>query len=118
MAVLEKRSGVQLSGCDAYVNVAGGMRVMEPAIDLGILLAILSSFRNLPLSQKLVAFGEVGLSGEVRSVSQAAQRVAEAEKLGFDTCVLPAVCAANLPKNGKMRLIGVRNVQDVMDALF
>lgn len=118
MAVLEKRSGIQLSGCDAYVNLTGGMKIQEPAIDLGIVLALLSSFRNRALSPKLVAFGEVGLSGEVRSVSMAAQRVAEAKKLGFDTCVLPQVCMKGLKSDEKMRLIGVRNVQDAIDALF
>lgn len=118
MAVLEKRSGVQLSGCDAYVNLTGGMKIQEPAIDLGIVLALLSSFKNVALSPKLMAFGEVGLSGEVRSVSMAAQRVAEAKKLGFDTCVLPAVCMKGLKSDEKMRLIGVKNIQDVMDLLF
>lgn len=91
MAVLEKRSGVQLSSCDAYVNITGGIKIQEPAIDLGIVLAILSSFRNKALNPKLVAFGEVGLSGEVRAVSMAKQRVAEAEKLGFEECVVPLV---------------------------
>ncbi len=118
MAVLEKRSGVQLSGCDAYVNLTGGMKIQEPAIDLGIVLALLSSFKNTALSPRLVAFGEVGLSGEVRSVSMAAQRVAEAKKLGFDTCVLPAVCMKGLKSDEKMRLIGVKNIQDVIDMLF
>lgn len=118
MAVLEKRSGVQLSGCDAYVNITGGMKIQEPAIDLGIVLAVLSSFRNKPLSPKLIAFGEVGLSGEVRSVSMAAQRVAEAKKLGFDTCILPAVCMKGLKSDKDMKLIGVSSVQDAMDAIF
>lgn len=118
MAVLEKRCGIQLSGCDAYVNLTGGMRIQEPAIDLGIVLALVSSFRNTSLSPKLVAFGEIGLSGEVRSVSMAAQRVAEAKKLGFDTCVLPAVCMKGLKTDEKMRLIGVRNIQEAIDALF
>ncbi|MBQ7920304.1 MAG: DNA repair protein RadA [Lachnospiraceae bacterium] len=118
MAVLEKRSGVQLSGCDAYVNITGGMKLQEPAIDLGIVLAVLSSFRNKPLSPKLIAFGEVGLSGEVRSVSMAAHRVAEAKKLGFDTCILPAVCMKGLKSDKDMKLIGVSSVQDAMDAIF
>ena len=115
MAVLEKRSGVQLGDCDAYVNITGGMKVAEPAIDLGIVLALFSSFRNRPLSPGLIAFGEVGLSGEVRAVSQAAQRVAEAEKLGFDTCILPAVCAEDCKKNSGIKIIGVRTVQEAMD---
>ena len=118
MAVLEKRSGVQLGGCDAYVNVTGGMKVLEPAIDLGIVLALLSSFKNKPLNPRMIAFGEVGLSGEVRAVSQAAQRVAEAEKLGFDTCILPAVCEENCRKNSRIRLVGVNTVQDAMSLVF
>lgn len=117
MAVLEKRSGVQLSGCDAYVNITGGMKIMEPAIDLGIVLAIISSFRNRALSPKLVAFGEVGLSGEVRAVSMAKQRVAEAEKLGFETCIVPYVCMQDCQKNSKIKVIGVKTVQDAIDFL-
>lgn len=118
MAVLEKRSGVQLAACDAYVNITGGMKVQEPAIDLGIVLAVLSSFRNKALSPRLAAFGEVGLSGEVRSVSQAAQRVAEAEKMGFDTCVVPEVCAEDCRKRSRIKIIGVKTVQDAMDSVF
>lgn len=82
MAVLEKRLGLQISGCDAYVNIAGGMKVQEPAIDLGIVMAVISSFKNRPIEEHMIAFGEVGLSGEVRAVSQAAIRVSEAKKLG------------------------------------
>lgn len=118
MAVLEKRSGVQLAGCDAYVNITGGMKIMEPAIDLGIVLAILSSFRNRVLSPKLIAFGEVGLSGEVRAVSMAKQRVAEAEKLGFEMCVLPYVCAKDCGDFKKIKVLGVRTVQDAIDKLM
>ena len=118
MAVLEKRSGLQLSGCDAYVNITGGLKILEPAIDLGIVLAIVSSFKNRALSPRLMAFGEVGLSGEVRSVSMAAQRVAEAEKLGFEVCVMPAVCADSLKDTGQIRVIGVKTVQDAIDALL
>lgn len=117
MAVLEKRLGVQLSGCDAYVNITGGMKILEPAIDLGIVLAVLSSFRNKALSHRLAAFGEVGLSGEVRGVSMAKQRVAEAEKLGFDTCIVPYVCAEECKKGSKIKVIGVRNVQEAMDCM-
>ncbi len=118
MAVLEKRSGVQLASCDAYVNITGGMKVAEPAIDLGIVLAILSSFKNRPLAPGIMAFGEVGLSGEVRGVSQARQRVAEAEKLGFDTCILPQVCCGDCGKSTGIRLIGVKNIQDVIGMEF
>lgn len=118
MAVLEKRSGVQLAACDAYVNITGGMKVLEPAIDLGIVLAVLSSFRNVELNPKLVAFGEVGLSGEVRAVSMAAWRVAEAEKLGFEVCILPAVCVKECAKQSRMEIVGVKTVQDAMEWLF
>ena len=118
MAVLEKRSGLQLASCDAYVNITGGMKLQEPAVDLGIVLAVLSSFKNQVLNPKLVAFGEVGLSGEVRAVSQARQRVAEAEKLGFETCVVPYVCAEDCRKNSGIEIIGVRTVQEVIDRLF
>lgn len=115
MAVLEKRCGIQLAGCDAYVNLTGGMKIVEPAIDLGIVLAIVSSFKNIALSPKLMAFGEVGLSGEVRSVNMAAQRVAEAEKLGFEICVVPKVCMKNIKIGGNMKVIGVSNIQEAID---
>ena len=118
MAVLEKRSGVQLSGCDAYVNITGGMKIVEPATDLGIVLAIMSSFRNKALSPGLIAFGEVGLSGEVRAVSMAKQRVAEAEKLGFDTCIVPYVCMEECRKNSNIKVLGVKTVQDAIDYLM
>ena len=117
VAVLEKRSGVQLSGCDAYVNITGGMKILEPAIDLGIVLAVLSSFRNKALNPGLVAFGEVGLSGEVRAVSMAKQRIAEAEKLGFDTCIVPFSCVEESRKGG-IKVIGVKNVQEAIDFLL
>ncbi|MBE5861583.1 MAG: DNA repair protein RadA [Lachnospiraceae bacterium] len=117
MAVLEKRSGVQLSGCDAYVNITGGLKVVEPAIDLAIVLAIVSSFRNRPLPAKLIAFGEVGLSGEVRAVSQASQRVAEAEKLGFELCLMPKgnLSDCRTEHAGKMKVIGISSVTDALD---
>ena len=118
MAVLEKRSGIQLASCDAYVNITGGMKILEPAIDLGIVLAILSGFKNKALSPKLIAFGEVGLSGEVRAVSMARQRVAEAEKLGFEICIVPSVCAEDCSRNSKIEIVGVRSVQEAIDRLF
>ena len=118
MAVLEKRSGGQLSSCDAYVNITGGIKIQEPAIDLGIVLAILSSFRNKALNPKLVSFVEVGLSGEVRAVSMAKQRVAEAEKLGFEECVVPLVSLEECKKGSKIRVIGVSSVQDAVDKVF
>ena len=118
MAVLEKRSGMQLASCDAYVNITGGMKITEPAVDLGIILAILSSFKNKALNPKLIAFGEVGLSGEVRAVSMARQRAAEAEKLGFEICVVPEVCAEDCRKHTGIRIVGVSTVQDAIDRLL
>ncbi|MCI8799977.1 DNA repair protein RadA [Acetatifactor muris] len=118
MAVLEKRSGVQLASCDAYVNITGGIKIAEPAIDLGIVIAVLSSFKNCILSTRLAAFGEVGLSGEVRGVSMAKNRVTEAEKMGFDTCIVPWVCAEECRKGSRIKVIGVKTVQDVIDVLF
>lgn len=119
MAVLEKRAGLSLGSCDAYVNVAGGMRLNEPAIDLGIIMAIASSYKNRALDESTIIFGEVGLTGEVRAVSMPLQRVREAEKLGFKTCILPS---GNLEQLQKMkqdtysiRLIGVANVAQALD---
>lgn len=117
MAVLEKRLNLKMSECDAYVNIAGGIRMNEPAIDLGIVLALISSFKNRPIDEKTICFGEVGLSGEVRAVSMPAQRVAEAEKLGFETCILPKVCLDGLQYNGNIRLIGVSNVREAIDLM-
>ena len=117
MAVLEKRLGMQLAGCDAYVNIAGGMRVMEPAIDLGIVLSIISSHRNLPLDPKMLCFGEIGLSGEVRAVSMAKQRVMEAKKLGFTTCILPEVCLKDVGQVEDMHLLGVNSVMDAIHCI-
>ena len=117
MAVLEKRLGVQMSDCDAYVNLAGGMRIQEPAIDLGVSMAVVSSFKNRVIDDKTIAFGEIGLSGEVRGVSQASQRVAEAAKLGFTTCVLPAVNAGQIKVREGVRVIGVRTVRDAIDLI-
>lgn len=117
MAVLEKRVGLQMSGCDAYVNLAGGIRITEPAIDLGIVMAIVSSFKNRAVDDKMLVFGEVGLSGEVRAVSMAGQRVAEARKLGFTTCVLPWVCADKMQAVEGMKIIGVKSVTDAIDLI-
>ncbi len=112
MAVLEKRIGLQMASMDAYVNVAGGMRINEPALDLGIVLAILSSYRNLALDSRTICFGEIGLTGEVRGVSMADQRVAEAEKMGFKVCILPKTNADSIKKTG-MKLIGVKNIREL-----
>ena len=118
LAVLEKRLGMRLSECDAYVNIAGGIRMNEPAIDLGIVLAIMSSKLDKPIDEKTICFGEVGLSGEVRGVSMAEQRVLEAKKLGFERCILPQVCKAGLLHNIEgIELVGVSNVKEALDAI-
>lgn len=118
MAVLEKRLGLKLGDCDAYINIAGGIRMNEPAIDLGIVLALISSYREKPIDEKTICFGEVGLSGEVRAVSMAEQRVLEAKKLGFDVCILPEVCREGLGQIKGIKLIGVRTVKDAMDYIM
>ena len=114
MAVLEKRAGLNLSTCDAYVNIAGGIRMNEPAIDLGIVLAVASSFRDIVIPDSTIAFGEVGLSGEVRAVSMPEQRVLEARKLGFETVILPKVCAPAVSKITGIRLVYVENVSEAI----
>ena len=115
MAVIEKKIGIRLSECDAYINIAGGLRINEPALDLGIVLAILSNYKNKEIGSKVIAFGEVGLAGEVRAVSQVEARVAEAVKLGFDKCIVPGVCLSSLDKmKDKIELVGVKSVMDVV----
>ncbi len=115
MAVLEKRLGIPLSGYDAYVNIAGGIRVDEPAADLGIVMALVSSYKNQPIPEDMIVFGEVGLSGEVRAVTMPEARVAEAKKLGFHTCVIPEVCKKSLGKVDGIKIIGVNNVNQAVN---
>ena len=120
MAVLEKRAGLPLSSYDAYVNIAGGIRMNEPASDLGIVMAIASSYKNKPVPEDTIVFGEVGLSGEVRAVTMPEQRVAEAKKLGFKVCILPEVSRKSLKNMGgqeELRIIGVRSINQAIDLL-
>lgn len=117
MAVLEKRLGLKLGDCDAYVNIAGGIKMNEPAIDLGIVLALISSYKDKPIDEKTICFGEVGLSGEVRAVNMAEQRVQEAKKLGFEVCILPEVCRKSMTEVKGIRLVGVSNLLDAMNYL-
>ncbi len=114
MAVLEKRAGLQLSSCDAYVNIAGGIKMNEPAIDLGIIMALVSSYKNKPIDESVIVFGEVGLSGEVRAVNMPEQRVNEAKKLGFKTCILPEVAKSGLDKIQGINLIGVKDIREAI----
>ena len=114
MAVLEKRLGLPLSNYDAYVNIAGGIRLNEPAADLGIVMAIASSYKNRPIADDVIVFGEVGLSGEVRAVTMPEQRVAEAKKLGFKTCVIPAVSVKSVGEVDGVTVIGVKSVGEAV----
>lgn len=114
MAVLEKRVGLQMSTCDAYINIAGGIKMNEPAIDLGIVLALVSSYKEIAIDDRTICFGEVGLSGEVRAVSMAEQRVMEAKKLGFTRCILPKVSLQNMQPVDGIKLEGVESVKDAI----
>lgn len=113
MAVLEKRLGVPLTDYDAYVNIAGGLKISEPALDLGIVMALISSYRDRIIDEKTIVFGEVGLSGEVRAVSNPEQRVMEAVKLGFEKCIMPQVSLSGIKKPDGIELIGVKNIKDL-----
>lgn len=117
MAVLEKRCHYDLSHYDAYVNITGGLRMNEPALDLAIIMAIVSSMKDRAVDPKTIIFGEVGLSGEVRAVSMAQQRVNEAKKLGFETCVLPKISMEKMNKVEGIKLIGVGNVREAIMGL-
>lgn len=117
MAVLEKRVGIHLSNYDAYVNIAGGIKMNEPAVDLGIVMAVVSSYKNQPIDEKTIVFGEVGLSGEVRAVNMPEQRVVEAKKLGFTTCIMPEV-SREVVKNIKgIKIIGVKTINEALQVL-
>lgn len=117
MAVLEKRAGLQLSECDAYINIAGGIKINEPALDLALILAIASSYKDREIDTDTIAFGEVGLSGEVRAISAAEQRVKEAVKLGFTTCILPKISLESIKAPKGIKLIGVSNIREAMQIL-
>ena len=114
MAVLEKKVGLRLAASDAYVNIAGGMKMTEPAIDLGICLAIVSSAKDIVIPDNVMVFGEVGLSGEIRAVNMAGQRVQEAKKLGFGTVVLPEVCRSSVVKVEGINLVYVSQIRDAI----
>ena len=114
MAVLEKKVGLRLAASDAYVNIAGGMKMTEPAIDLGICLAIVSSAKDIVIPDNVMVFGEVGLSGEIRAVNMAGQRVQEAKKLGFGTVVLPEVCRSSVGKVEGINLVYVSQIRDAI----
>ena len=118
MAVLEKRAGLHISAYDAYINIVGGLKIYEPAIDMGIVLAIVSSFRNAPISNGVVAIGEIGLTGETRSCHFLENRIAEAEKLGFEKCIVPAGNAGKLKKFKKIEVCPVSSVREAITAVL
>ena len=116
IAIMEKRLNIQLSGLDAYINVVGGIRLDEPALDLAVVAVLYSSFRNFEIPRDLMIFGEVGLTGEVRNVQQAERRVMEGEKLGFKKCILPKGNMRGL-KSGNMELLPVSNVAQMINLM-
>jgi DNA repair protein RadA/Sms len=117
LAVLERRGQVPVSSSDVFVNVTGGLRAVEPAIDLGTILAVASSQRDVPVPDDLVAIGEIGLGGEIRRVGQLERRIAEAAKLGFRRAAVPASAAADLPDLG-VTLVPVAHVQEALETIF
>lgn len=117
LAVLEKRAGYYCSNFDVYINIVGGLRIDEPAIDLSVAMAIISSLKDTPISDTAIAFGEIGLAGEIRSVSQAQMRVNEAERLGFTKIVLPIHNLKGITSNSA-ELIGVRNIREAFESII
>ena len=117
MAVLEKRGGVNLGSQDVYINLVGGIRVNEPSLDLGIILATASSFKNISIKNDVAIIGEVGLTGEVRSVNMIEKRLKESEKLGYKTCIIPESNKKLLKEKFKLDIIGVKNINDAMKFL-
>lgn len=118
MAMLEKRVGMQMLGDDVFVNIAGGLEVDEPAVDLGVVAAIASSFKSRPIDPHTAVFGEVGLTGEVRGTTQAVVRAREAQALGFKKIVMPGSNTAGLERLMGVRVVGVKSVEDALEQLF
>ena len=117
IAVLEKKAGLALGGQDVYLNVVSGIKIVEPAVDLGVILACSSSFKNVSIPKDVVAIGEVGLTGEVRAVNMIEKRLKEAEKLGFKKCIIPESNKKLLKDNYKLDIIGVRNINEAIKTL-
>ncbi|HIC91564.1 MAG TPA: DNA repair protein RadA, partial [Syntrophaceae bacterium] len=118
IAILEKKVGLKLMGHDIFVNVAGGVKVDEPAIDLGTVAVITSSFKERPIPSKTMVVGEVGLAGEIRAISQIEIRIAEAEKLGFTRCILPKNNLDRLERKASMELIGVASIKEALERML
>ncbi len=118
MAVLEKRAGMQLSNYDSYVNIAGGMKIIEPSLDVAVVSAIASSYKNKPINPYTIVFGEVGLTGEIRAVTNVDKRVKEAKKLGFKNCIIPQANLKGLEEYEGMRVFGVSNIGELLKLIF
>jgi DNA repair protein RadA/Sms len=118
IAVLEKRAGLHLGGMDVFVNVVGGLKIMEPAVDLGIVVTVSSSLKEVPVDPRTCVFGEVGLSGEVRAVAQAEARLREAAKIGFEKAIVPAGNAEKIKNDQGLEIIGVRDVEACIAAVL
>ncbi|HEX3072856.1 MAG TPA: magnesium chelatase domain-containing protein, partial [Ignavibacteriales bacterium] len=118
LAVLEKRASYMLSAANVFVNIAGGVKIDEPAADLAVCCSIVSSFLDKPADNSCIAIGEVGLGGEIRSISHIEKRLQEAEKLGFKRAIIPQNAAAKLRSNGGIKIIGAENIKDALDQLF
>jgi DNA repair protein RadA/Sms len=118
LAILEKREGLSLASSDVFVNVAGGVRIDEPAVDLGVMVAVASSLREIPLDHESVVIGEVGLGGEVRAVGQIERRIKEAEKLGFSHCIIPQGNLKGLNQKFAMKITGVKSVGETLNLML
>lgn len=118
VAVLEKIAGLHLGGMDIFVNVVGGIKIIEPAVDLGIIAAIASSFREIPINPKTLVFGEIGLSGEIRAVSQVESRIKEAAKIGFKRAIMPKTNSLRLKEKYDVEITGIDNIGDFIEAVL
>ena len=115
LAVLEKREGLYFSNLDTYINIIGGLRLDEPAADLAVAVSLVSALRDVPFDDETIVFGEIGLSGEIRSVSRAASRISEAARLGFKRCIIPKSCLKGLPDIKGIEVIGVKTLKEAIN---
>ncbi len=117
LAVIEKRCNIEMSNYDAYVNIAGGLKIVEPALDASVVCAVWSSYKNIPIDPYTLVFGEVGLSGEIRGVTNAERRVQEAEKLGFKRCIIPEVNLKGVDNKTGLKIFGVKSILELINVL-
>jgi len=118
LAILEKRENLRVSSTDVFVNVAGGVWIDEPAIDLGIVTAVVSNYKDIPVRKDTLIIGEVGLGGEVRSINQIEKRIKEGERLGFKRCIIPEGNYRNLKGSLKTEIFGVKSVKEALTTLL